>query len=253
MEIHAANVMKPFLRHPIFRAAACTAALFCSIPLTHAAFVLSDATGFFETSFRGEANTTYFGWSNGTIGVGGNTINGTPAINPDNLSGSSFLVQAGSNDIVSGSNNLYTSVNAVNTAQLTLNIPTSGVVGIAGFTTIIIQGYGFGGFGFPLDAFAFGDIEGIAPTYEYGATAVEMNRGQWWAKWEIPGNAASYSVDITGHDAGAGVLSVTDMIVDTQYSTTGYAADSATLVPEPSVMLTLSAAGGALLLRRRRA
>lgn len=242
--------MKSLPRHSFIRAAVLPAVLFCSTALTEAAFVLSEANGFFVPSFRDGENTTYFGWSAGTIGIGGTTVNGTPSINPDQLAGNSFLVQAGSNDIISGSNNVYNSVGGVNTAQLTLNIPTSGVVGVAGYTTIIIQGFGFGGFGFPLDAFGFGNIDGISPAYEYGATAAAGEPGQWWAKWEIPGNAASYSVDITGYDAGAGVLSVTNMIIDTQYSATGFAPDSA-VVPEPSVLMSLCA-GGLLVLRRQR-
>jgi hypothetical protein len=43
---------------------------------------------------------------------------------------------------------------------------------------------------------------------------------------------------------------VTDLQVDTLYSTTGYAADLA-VVPEPSALL-LSFAGAGLLFRRRR-
>lgn len=243
--------MKSSVIHSLLSAAVFPTLMLCSSSVASAAFVLSEATGFFVPSFRGDTNTTYFGWSSGTIGVGTNLVNGVPSINPDNLAGSSFLVQEGSNDIVSGSNNIYSGITNVNNARVTLTIPTSGSVGSSGYTTIIIQGFGFGGFGFPLDAFYFGDIAGVAPTYVYGETAASGNPGQWFAKWEIPGNAASYSVAITGYDAGAGVLSVTDMIVDTQYSTTGFAADTA-VVPEPSVLLTLLP-GGLLVLRRRRA
>lgn len=221
-----------------------------------AAFVISEATDLFAPSFRGETGTTYFGWSSGNwdgnpedLEGQADILNPVPNINPGSVSGN-LLVQAGTNDLVSGSNNLYSDVASVNNALITLTIPTDGTVGLDGYTTIIIQGYGFGGFGFALDAFQFGDIAGVSPEYLYGMTAAD--RGQWWAKWDVPGNAASYDVSVTGYDADAGVLSVTDLSVDTLYSSTGFSPDSAVLaVPEPA-SFALGFAGLGLILRRRR-
>lgn len=248
-------------RHPLFLLPVLATALATST--ASAAFIISEATGIFTPSYRGEANTTYFGWSAGTWDGNVDTIppepnvdiiNGTPSINPGSLAGSSFITQAVEADIISGSNNVYSSVSFVNTLGLQLHIPTSGTVGSTGFTTIIIQGFGLSGgsFGFSegLDGFGFGAINGIEPEYVIGTNA--STRGQWFAKWEIPGNAAEYTVDIFGAlgSAEGSVLSVTDMQVDTFYSTTGYASDIA-LVPEPSALL-LSFAGAGLLFRRRR-
>lgn len=249
-------------RRPLFLLPVLAAVLATSSTAS-AAFVINEATGIFIPSYRGESNTTYFGWSAGSWD--GNVdstppdpnvdiINGTPSINPGALAGSSFITQATAADIISGSNNVYSDVSFVNSLGLQMHIPTSGTVSSTGFTTIIIQGFGLSGaaFGFSegLDGFGFGAINGILPEYVIGTNA--NTRGQWFAKWEIPGNAAEYTVDIIGALATAegSVLSVTDLQVDTLYSTTGYAADLA-VVPEPSALL-LSFAGAGLLFRRRR-
>ncbi len=249
-------------RRPLFLLPALAAILAGS--QASAAFVIAETNGLFDPSFRGAANTTYFGWANGTWDGNADStppdpvipdvISGTPSINPGSLAGSSFLTQSGTNDVVSGSNNIYSSVAGITAAGLQLIIPTSGVVGSAGFTTIIIQGVGLNGAGFGgtsgLDGFGFGAIEGILPEYLIGTNAdIE---GQWWAKWEIPGNAASYTVDVLGAQNGEGsVVSVTDLTVDTLYSGTGYAPDLA-IVPEPSSFLLSLVAGLGLIVRRRR-
>lgn len=217
------------------------------------------ATGPIAPSFRGAANTTYFGWGNGSwdgnppLNVGDpdptpDVINGTPSINPGALAGP-LLTQNNANDIVSSSNNVYTNPANVN---LTLTIPTVGTIG-TGFTTIIVQGNGLSGFGGITNLFAFGNIDGIAPTYVTGINA-DGQEAQFWAKWEIPGNAASYAVNVTGSPVGAGVLSISDMTVDSLWSATGFAPDSVAAVPEPTSFALVGAAltAATVLVRRRR-
>lgn len=223
------------------------------------AFVISEATGLFTPSFRGSSSTTHFGWrygtwdgnpsSDGQPDITPDVINGTPSDNPANLAGP-LLTQSGAVDIVSSSDNIYSSVSSVNSAGLILTIPTDGLVGTTGYTTIIIQGMGMGGYGMPLDTFGFGNINGIEPVFVYGLNNAAEPAGQWFAKWEIPGNQESYTVSIHGHSAGVGVLSVTDMMVDTWFSETSFASDLA-VVPEPTT-LALCVAGAALLFRHRR-
>ena len=251
------------IRRPLFLLPALAALLGSST--ASAAFVVYEGTGLFAPSFRGDAASTYFGWSYGSWdgnpppAVGEpdpspDTINGTPSINPGGLPGTAFLTQGTSVDLVSGSNNIYSSVGAINNAGLQLHIPTAGEVGTDGFTTIIIQGSGLSGamfgFGGALDGFGFGEINGVSP--EYLITRNASGTAQWWAKWELTGNQASYTVDINGQygSQGGTVLSVTDLQVDTLFSESGFALDTA-IVPEPSAAL-LSLLGAAALLRRRR-
>jgi hypothetical protein len=224
-------------------------AILVAASATHANNI-STATGPFTLSFRGGPNTTYFGWEAGTWD--GNvdtptpnfdTVNATPSINPS--VGPVLTNNLPASDIVSGSNNLYPGP-----FDLTLAIPTVGNIG-TGFTTIIIQGNSLPGFPGPLylDTFKFGDIAGIAPTY-----IVQPNsqvETQWWAKWEIPGNQASYNVNISATATFAGVASVTDMVVDTQWSAASYAADVAVATPEPASLGMLGVAATGLLTVRR--
>jgi hypothetical protein len=250
-------------RRPLFLLPALAAIL--SGSSARAAYAIYEGSGIYSPSFRGESGTTYFGWSYGTwdgnpppeVGQpdpSPDILNGTPSINPAALSGTSFITQTGTADIVSGSNNIYSSIAGINSQGLQLYIPTDGTAGSEGFTTIIIQGLSMSGamfgFGGPLDGFGFGTINGVAA--EYVITINDAGLGQWWAKWELPGNQSSYTVDIVGAEGvpGGSILSVTDLQVDTLYSTTGFASDAA-VVPEPSALL-LSFAGAAMLLRRRR-
>lgn len=250
-------------RRPLFLLPALALTLYA--PAAQAAYAIYEGTGLYTPDFRGEANTTHFGWSYGTwdgnppAGEGQpdpspDTLNGTPSINPGALAGTSFITQTGSGDIISGSNNIYSSIGAINGQGLQLHVPTNGVVGTEGFTTIIIQGLSMSGamFGgnFPLDGFGF-SINGVEA--EYAITVNSLGLGQWFAKFELAGNQSVYDIDIFGTEGipGGSVLSVTDLHVDTLYSSTGFAPDSA-VVPEPSGLL-LSFAGAALLLRRRRA
>jgi hypothetical protein len=160
-----------------------------------------------------------------------------------------LLAQNTAADVVSSSNNVYTGPANV---DLTLTIPTVGTPG-TGFTTIIVQGNGLGGFGGITDLFTFGDIEGVSPTYVRGVNA-DNQEAQFWAKWELPGNAASYSVNIAGSTFGAGVLSMSDMTVDSLWSPSGYAPDAVAAVPEPTSLALVGAAFtvATVLVRRRR-
>jgi hypothetical protein len=251
-------------RRPLFLLPA-LAALLGGGSTASAAFVVYEGTGLFAPSFRGDAASTYFGWAYGSWdgnpppAVGEpdpspDIINGAPSINPGGLPGTAFITQGTSIDLVSGSNNIYSSVDVINSAGLQLHIPTTGTVGSGGFTTIIIQGSGLSGalFGFngALDGFGFGEINGVSA--DYLITRNANGTAQWWAKWELPGNQASYTVDINGQygSSGGSVLSVTDLQIDTLFSNSGYAPDTA-IVPEPSGAL-LSLLGAAALLRRRR-
>ena len=234
---------------------------------THGQMVIQDATGLFTPSFRStgiaDANaTTWFGWqgnldadpfdNNGFDGATNNELIDNPAVLLGAGGRDGSLVQVGTADILAGSNNVFAGDPLSNSleAHLTLQIPTNGTVG-GGFTTIILQGTGSitgsGATAFPIP----GVIAGVSATFISGVNAAGLL--QWWARYEVPGNADSYTVDI--HlPAGANVnpVSIRQLVADTQWSNTGYAQDTV-VVPEPStaaLCLGLSLVG---CLRRRRA
>jgi hypothetical protein len=215
------------------------------------AFVISDSPGLFTPSFRetvnlDAVNTTWFGWAPGTFdGTPDNGLLDFPAvtIGAGGLDGS--LNDPGSTAIVSGSNNIYKPFPGPLTLELA--VPTNGTPG-TGFTTIIIQGRTlFGGYPDGLSSFSFPAVGGAAPDYVLGTNS--SGQGQFWVKYEIPGNAPAYDIDFA---LVASQLSIASITVDTQWSATGYAADAATAVPEPSSAALLLGAALPLALRRRR-
>lgn len=237
-----------------FNCIAILAGLFAA-SAAQAQFVISSGTGLFTPSVRGSANTTYFGWTEGNWDsntgddtLAGELVNNPPAtINPGALANVGLL-QTTNVDIISGSNNIFTN----NTANLglTLTIPTAGSVG-SGFTTIIIQGKGLAsGMGL-LNHVLFGDINGVSPSFAVGGNAFVPTTTQWWAKYEIPGNAATYSVNLTGGPGANNFfpISIAELVVDTSWSASAYAPDTA-IVPEPG-SFGLLLVGGALLLQGR--
>lgn len=225
---------------------------------TVSAFVLSTSPGLFVPSFRDGADadggqTTAFGW-----GLSGGRFDGAtdddnidaPPVNfsPGGLNGTLVQVPAntegdgGPSDILAGSNNIYASPGG---AVLNLEVPINGPAG-AGFTTIIVQGRtAFGAYPEIVDSI-FGAVGGVDPIFVEGLNA--LGQGQFWAKYELSGNAGSYTIPMT-LPAGSSI-SIAELKVDTVFSDSGFAADFA-VVPEPSSLLFLAAAG-ALAGRRRR-
>jgi hypothetical protein len=214
-------------------------------------YTISTATGPFAPSFRDGTNTdanntTYFGWTAGSFdGTPDNNIldNPTPTLGTGGLTGS--LNQVGATTIISGSNNIF--LNSAGMSEtVTLNIPTSGIVGSGGFTTLIIQGMTAIA-GSPSGLIAsppvFGSIGGVNPTFVIGGNS--LGAGQWWAKYELTGNQASYAVSITLANTGGPTqpVSIARLEVDSQYSSTGFAPDQAQAVPEPSTYVFLALGG----------
>ncbi len=216
----------------------------------HAQFVLTEGSNPFEPSFRGDANTTYFGWTDGTFdGTPDNELVDDPAVTLGTAIPGISLTQVGTNDILASSNNIY----SPGFATLNLVIPTAGTVG-SGFTTIIIQGRATSG-GMPglTTAPVFGSINGVAPEFISGGNSA--GKTQWWAKYELPGNAATYAVTLDLPGSGnLAPVSIASFTVETLWSADGYADDFLiAAVPEPGTyavgaILVLCAA----MARRRR-
>ena len=209
-----------------------------------AQFVINNGTGLFAPSFRGSANSTWFGWGSGSFdGLTNDEIidNPTPTFGTT-VAGLSFTQTPTSHDILSSGNNIYTGGAAGNT-DLLFSLPTSGTVG-SGFTTIILQGKtAFGGFGSePL----FSLIGGTGATYVSGANLAGSS--QFWAKYEIVGNLPIYNLAVTLANAN---ISISEVQIDTYWSATGFAADTA-VVPEPSSLALVALGSFAVVARKRR-
>ncbi len=239
---------------------ACIVLVSSAIPAV-AQFNISTGVNTFAPSFRDLANTdanstSYWGWGSGSFdGATNNELIDFPAVTLGAGGADGTLSQgADLRDILSSGNSIYTFTftNAGNPLTLNFGVPTNGSVG-TGFTTIILQGM-TANFGtdttFPVGAFIFPQVGGVSPTVAIGQNnASPFKLGQFWAKYEIPGNATSYNI---GLGLAAEHISISRLVVDTQWSATGYAPDTA-VVPEPtSVMLTIMGTS-ALMLRRRRA
>lgn len=204
-------------------------------------YTISTATDTFVPSYRAEEGSSYFGWAPGTFDGGAND---ELMENPPPTLGSApgTLDQVGTADILAGNNSIYIGA-AGRSETLSLAIPTAGVPGEDGFTTIIIQGLTLVG-GPPANTIVnypiFGAIDGLLPAFVIGVNANApgqgQGQGQWWAKYELPGNSDVYSLSISlGNVGGQTVpLTISKLEVDTFYSTTGFAADDAQAIPEPS-------------------
>jgi len=211
--------------------------------IASAQFVINESTRLFDPSFRGLANTTWFGWGSGSFdGASNNELIDNPATTIGIATAGVSLTQSTAFDILSSGNNIYTST--AGATDLLLALPTSGTLGL-GFTTIIVQGKtAFGGFGI---APAFGTIAGVSSVFEIGNNATAS--GQFWAKYEIAGNLSSYNLAITL--AAESFTSIAELEVDTYWSATGFAADIA-VVPEPSALALVGLGSFALFGLKRR-
>ena len=234
----------------------------------HAASVISEATGLYVPSYRLNANTTYFGWSEGhffgqPVPASSIRILNNPTVSFGNV-GAADGVQFFQNDrnaspfvmIGSSAGNVYTGSGPIGKeASATLVVPTWGTPG-TGFTTIILQGRtipagGFSSLETLVGNFPVFTVAGIVPT-DFAIAGNAANQGQWWAKFELPGNSSIFEVNIR-FPGGSGTtpISIAEMSVDTLWSSAGYASDSA--VPEPTATsLIFAAAMGWTWVRRRK-
>ena len=198
-------------------------------------------TGTISPSFRGDSGTTWTGWDTwDDAGAGDQVINdSTPDLgDPD---GGSFVTTNGE-DHISGSFNYYAGSGSV---AETVTFNSDGIVG-TGFTTVIMQGHTlFGGFGAEL---TLSDVGGVSPEVVFGTNA--NGQGQFWAKYEVPGNVANYSVDFSSGPFSRVSLGIFE--VDTQWSSEAFSRDSVQAVPEPSSALFGLLGISALLRRKRR-
>jgi PEP-CTERM motif len=243
---------------------------FCTILIvvilcSHAQAIIYDLTqqsGLVSPNFRGQANTTFFGWNEGQffgqpVPPTASRILNNPATSIGNV-GLGQGVELYQNDrssspfvmIGSSVGNIYSGSGPIGKqAFATLVAPTAPGSLDSGFTTIVIQGRTTTAGGFStLDSLIsnyplFSSINGVAPTFVISGNAA--NQGQWWAQYSIPGSAASYTIGLNFPGGAATTpISIAGMSVDTYWSSSAYADVSA--VPEPST-LAMVLTGGVLL------
>ena len=215
---------------------------------------ITTASGLFEPMFRGNSNTTWFAWSEGSFyakpvppensRILNNpvTSNGTLGLTgvefyQDDRSSSTFVM------IGSSGGNIYTGQGAIGKQAAATLVAPLAAGGSDGFTTIVIQGRTItaGGFSSLESLIAnypvFSSINGISPEFLIAGNAV--NQGQWWAQYEIPGYASSYTIGIT-FPGGTGTtpISIAGMSVDTFWSASGFADVQA--IPEPGAWTLLA-------------
>lgn len=180
------------------------------------AHIMDQVAGPVIPSSRGGRGTTYFGWD--TFGVPGPAIapidDNTPDIGSDLTGLARFRTTNGQIHQMAGGANLYF---LSGTLAEEITVPTDGVPGNAGFTTIMLQiasaSSGFGGSSFPAPI-SVANINGVAPTVVQGASSASA---QYWAKWIIPVNQPTYTIAISGPPNQAH-YSFDRVVVDTKYS-----------------------------------
>ena len=243
----------------------------CS-PALYSASVISEATGLFQTSVRGDSHEAWFGWSSGTFFGSSVPLSSSRILNnPATTLGTIGLAQGVSfyqNDrystpftlIGSSSGNIYTGNNYGMGKQAygTLLVPTFGTPE-SGFTTLILQGRTLtadGVYSTPQtlsENYPLFSLNGATPfTYDFVIGPNASNQAQWWAKFQIAGNAPTYQIDIVfPGGAGTSPISISEMTVDSYWSSTQYASDTA-VVPEPKVVWLLAFGIVVLALGRRK-
>lgn len=222
------------------------AAMTCSLA-SASTFDIAFTPDLFTPTFRGDANTTWVGWDVfDDNGAGDMIIND---VTPDVGSSGGAFVTVDGQDKLSGSLNYYSGFFPVN-EQITFD--TDGVAG-SGFTTIVIQAKTlFGGFGAPV---TFSPINGVAPTIVNTATSPLANfttnavgEGQFFAKYELPGIDGPQTISMSGGT----FTSIDTFVIDSVWSPTGFAPDTAVITPEPGAALLAAFAAAASTVARRR-
>lgn len=187
--------------------------------------VLEKTNGIQAPSSRGRGYTTYFGWETFGTATGQREPidDNTPDIGSDSTGTARFRTTSNEVHQMAPNGNLY--LLDLSGGDLTLaeeiTIPTNGIVGEDGTTTIFLQiasaSSGMGGASFANTIF-LGNIDGVAPVINVQGPSATT--AQLWAKWVIPGNKPSYSVSIRGVPLQQH-YSFDKVVVDTKFSRYG--------------------------------
>ena len=179
------------------------------------AHILDQVSGPVTPSSRGGRGTTHLGWDAfGNPGPAAVIDDRTPDIGSDVSGQARFRTTNNQVHQFVGGGNLYFTTG---TLAEEVTVPTDGLPGSDGFTTIMLQissaSSGFGGATFPAPI-TLSSINGVAPTVVQGTSSASA---QLWAKWVVPGNQPSYTIQITGPPEQAH-YSFDRVVVDTKFS-----------------------------------
>jgi hypothetical protein len=177
--------------------------------------VMEQLSGPVAPSSRGGRGTTYFGWDTwGTPGSATVIDDNTPDIGSDPSGLARFRTTNGEIHQMVGGGNIYF---LSGTLAEEVTVPTDGLPGSEGFTTIFLQissvtgPFGGANFAGPI---TLSSINGVAPQVVQASGSVSA---QLWAKWVVPGNQETYTISITGPPNQAH-FSFDQVVVDTKYS-----------------------------------
>lgn len=219
-----------------------------SVTTAPTASALGSVTGLVRPSTRGNVRTTHFGWE--TLNDIGSRVMGTSVIDdstPDigytTTAGARFQTTNGEGHLL-GSGNLYF---LGGTLAERITVPTNGTVGANGSTTIILQIVSSAGNPSGENAFAgpiTATIDGVAPTM-VAQGVNSTGTGQYWAKWQMAGNQATYLIDLAGPPNQAH-FSFDKVIVDTLFNSAASAFQGDTMAELPVSIASTSplAVGG---------
>jgi Putative Ig domain/Ig-like domain CHU_C associated len=185
------------------------------------AHAMSQSAGLFSISTRGTQGSTYFGWDtfNDALDRAMPINDTTPDIGTTTV-GTNFQT-TNTEDHVIDNGDFFFSAGSL-AEQIT--VPTDGTVGTEGFTSLILQISAIPGSGpFPA-AIALNSLNDVTPTVVQAVNSA--GDGQLWAKWDLPGNQASYTISLSAV-ANQANFGFDKVIVDSHFSTTAYLPDSA--------------------------
>lgn len=196
------------------------------LPVTPAtAHAMSQSTGLITPATRGSPGATWFGWQTfNEPGARSQPIDdNTPDLGPPEA-GARFQTANGEDHVLN--TGAFSFANGSLSEQIT--VPTAGSVGSAGFTTLLLQISAPAGSGAFPGTMTLAAINGVVPQVVQGIN--QAGDGQLWAKWELPGNEASYVIGLTG-PPGQGGFAFEKVVIDTLYSLTGYMPDTMAAMP----------------------
>ncbi|MES2595807.1 MAG: putative Ig domain-containing protein [Verrucomicrobiota bacterium] len=211
------------------------------------ASALGSVAAVVKPSTRGNVRTTHFGWETFND-IGNRTFmtsvidDSTPDIGYTTTAGARFRTTNGQGHT---NGNLYF---IGGTLAEEITVPTTGTVHATnGYTSIILQIASAPAPPIEGANSSFADtitatIDGVPPTsVVQGVNSTAT--GQYWAKWNIPGNKATYTILISG-PSGQAHYSFDRVTVDTAFSATAFQGDSMAELPVSISSTSPLAVGG---------